>query len=143
MFSLVYISMDCWLHFPRLALGVLWAVISVVRTYNLPGQHCSIYVDSFVNFGHVITSQFVVNDDILKRHNEFVGQVNNVLCFFSKPKSSVIYKLVQSYCMSLYGCELWLLSNTHIEDLCISWRRCLRSLAIAVQNSLLFAAASK
>ena len=85
------------------------------------------YVDSFVHLGHVITSQFVDNDDILKRRNDFVGQVNNVLCFFSKLKSSVIYKLFQSYCMSLYGCELWLLSNTHIiEDLCVSWWKSLR-----------------
>ena len=28
--------------------------------------------------------------------------------------------------MSLYGCELWLLSNTHIEELCVSWRKGLR-----------------
>jgi len=28
--------------------------------------------------------------------------------------------------MSLYGCELWLLSNIHIEELCVSWRKSLR-----------------
>jgi hypothetical protein len=84
------------------------------------------YVESFVHLGHVITNQLVDNDDILKRRNDFVGQANNVLCFFSKLKSSVVYKLFQSYCMSLYGCELWLLSNSHLEDLCVAWRKCLR-----------------
>jgi len=84
------------------------------------------YVESFVHLGHVITSHLVDNDDILQRCNDFVGQANNVLCFFSKLKSSVVYKLFQSYCMSLYGCELWLLSNTCLEDLCVSWRKCLR-----------------
>jgi hypothetical protein len=37
------------------------------------------YVDSFVHLGHVITNQFVDNDNIIKRRNEFVGQINNVL----------------------------------------------------------------
>ena len=83
-------------------------------------------VESFAHLGHVISNNLVDNDDILKRRNDFVGQANNVLCFFSKLKSSIVYKLFQSYCMSLYGCELWLLSNTHIEDLCVSWRKCLR-----------------
>lgn len=84
------------------------------------------YVDSFVHLGHIITNHLVDNDDILKRRNDFVGQVNNVLCFFSKLKSSIIYKLFHSYCMSMYGCELWLLSNTHIQDLCAMWRKSLR-----------------
>lgn len=84
------------------------------------------YVDSFVHLGHIITSQLVDNEDILKRRNDFVGQVNNVLCFFSKLKSSIVDKLFHSYCMSIYGCELWLLSNTRIEDLCVTWRKSLR-----------------
>jgi hypothetical protein len=43
------------------------------------GDNPIAYVDSFVHLGHIITSQFVNNNDILKRSNEFVGQVNNVL----------------------------------------------------------------
>jgi hypothetical protein len=84
------------------------------------------YVESFAHLGHVITNQLLDNDDILKRRNDFVGQANNVLCFFSKLKSSVVYKLFRSYCMSLYGCDIWLLSNTCVEDLCVSWRKSLR-----------------
>jgi len=77
------------------------------------------YVDSFIHLGHVITNHLADNDDILKRGNEFIGQVNNVLCFFSKLKFCIVYELFQSYSMSLYGCELWLLSNIHIEELCV------------------------
>jgi len=84
------------------------------------------YVDSFVHLGHVITNLLADNDNILRKRNEFIGQVNNVLCFFSKLKSYIVYKLFQSYCMSLYGCELWLLSNIHIEELCVSWWNSLR-----------------
>jgi len=31
------------------------------------------------------------------------------------------YRLFHSYCMSLYGSVLWLLSNDQINDLCVSW----------------------
>ena len=55
-----------------------------------------------------------------------VGQANNVLCYFSKLSSHVKYRLFHSYCMSLYGSELWLLSSEHINDLRVSWRKCLR-----------------
>ncbi len=84
------------------------------------------YVDSFVHLGHIITNQLIDDDDILKGRNNFVGQVNNVLCFFSKLKSCIIYRLFQSYCMSMYGCELWVLSNKHISELCVAWRKSLR-----------------
>jgi hypothetical protein len=84
------------------------------------------YVDSFAHLGHVITNQLTDNADILKRQNDFVGQANNVLCYFSKLNLCVKYRLFQSYCMSLYGSELWLLSNNQINDLCVSWRKSLR-----------------
>jgi len=84
------------------------------------------FLDSFVHLGHVITHFLADNDDILRRRNEFIGQVNNVLCFFSKLKSCIVYTLLQLYCMGLYGCELCLLSNIHIEELCVSWRKSLR-----------------
>jgi hypothetical protein len=63
------------------------------------------YVDSFAHLGHVITSQLTDNADIINRRSNFVGQVNSVLCFFSKLNSSVKYKLFQSYCVYEY---LWM-----------------------------------
>ena len=41
------------------------------------------YVESYVHLGHIITSKITDEEDILQRRNCFVGQVNNVLCFFS------------------------------------------------------------
>ena len=41
------------------------------------------YVESYVHLGHIIiTSKITDEEDILQRRNCFVGQVNNVLCFF-------------------------------------------------------------
>ena len=84
------------------------------------------YVDSFVHLGHIISQQLTDDDDILKRRNAFVGQVNDVLCYFRKLKPDVKYRLFKAYCMSMYGCELWLLSNDYLNDLCASWRKSLR-----------------
>jgi hypothetical protein len=36
------------------------------------------------------------------------------------------YRLFQAYCTSLYGCELWLLTNCNIEARCVAWRKTLR-----------------
>jgi len=38
----------------------------------------------------------------------------------------VQYKLVQADCISLYGGELWLLTNYNIDALCVAWRKALR-----------------
>jgi hypothetical protein len=38
------------------------------------------YVASFVHLGHIIKNHLSHIDDILKRRNEFLGQVKNVLC---------------------------------------------------------------
>jgi len=84
------------------------------------------YVDSLENLGHVTTNQLINNADILKRMSDFVGKSNNVLCFFSNLSSLMKYRLFHSYCTSLYGSELWLLSNDQINDLCVSWRKSLR-----------------
>ena len=58
------------------------------------------FVDSFAHLGHVITNQLIDNVYIMNSRNNFVGQVNSVLCFLSKLNASVRYKLFQSYCMN-------------------------------------------
>jgi hypothetical protein len=69
-------------------------------------------VESFKHLGHVISSQMEDAADITNRRNDFVGQVNNLLCYFRKLTSHVKYILFRSYCTSFLGCELCsLLSN--------------------------------
>jgi hypothetical protein len=64
--------------------------------------------------------------DIIARRNDCIGRVNNMLCYFRKLSSHVKYRLFRSYCNSFYGCELWSLTSSSIEDLCIAWRRGVR-----------------
>ena len=83
-------------------------------------------VDSFSHLGHIITSFLDDIDDIRQRRNSFIGQTNNVLCFFNKLDTSVKLKLFKSYCSSLYGSELWSLDSNHVDIICVAWRKALR-----------------
>jgi hypothetical protein len=83
-------------------------------------------VESFTHLGHVITSTSDDATDIIARRNDFIGHVNNMLCYFRKLSSHIKYRLFRSYCTSFYGCELWSLASSSIEDLCIAWRKSVR-----------------
>jgi len=63
-------------------------------------------IDRFSHVGHIITSFLLDGDDIVQRRNTFVGQTNNVLCFFNKLNNMIKLKLFKSYCTSIYGAEL-------------------------------------
>ena len=76
-------------------------------------------VDSFSHLGHISTSDFSDTEDIRYRHNRFVGQVNNCLCFFNKLKCNLKLKLFNTYCSSMYGCGLWSLSK-FIEEFTVA-----------------------
>ena len=43
-------------------------------------------------------------EDILRRRNLFIGQVNSILCFFSDFDSLVKVHLFKAYCSSLWLC---------------------------------------
>jgi len=64
------------------------------------------FVSSFPHLGHVITDTLDDGPDITKRLGNFMGQVNDVLCFFGKVSCDVKARLFSSYCTSFYGCEL-------------------------------------
>ena len=62
----------------------------------------------------------------MSRRSSLIGQINNILCNFRKVDCSTKIRLVKAYCTSLYGCELWDLSNNCIENICTAWRRGIR-----------------
>jgi hypothetical protein len=115
-----------------------WLVIPANKRRHLHRSMCNCFflignkridnVDSFSHLGHVITSSLDDNDidDIQQRRNSFIGQTNNVLCFFNKLSTSVKLQLFKSYCSSLYGSELWSLDSHHVDIICIAWRKAIR-----------------
>ena len=51
---------------------------------------------------------------------------STVLCHFGKLSSPVKAWLFHSYCTSYYGCVLWDLSYSAVDDFCIAWRKGIR-----------------
>jgi len=64
--------------------------------------------------------------DIESRKSSLIGQINGILCDFRNVTSNTKIRLIKTYCMSLYGAELWDLSNSYIDSICIYWRRGVR-----------------
>jgi hypothetical protein len=70
---------------------------------------CSFFIDNkkidkverFSHLGYTITSSLDDGDDIVQRRNSFVGQTNNVLCFFNKLNTGVKLKLFKLYCSNV------------------------------------------
>ena len=92
-------------------------------------------VDSYPHLGHIISVNSDDTDDVKHRRSHFMGQVNNVLCFFSKLDIFVKIKLFKSYCTSLYGSELWSLDCEAVDSFCCAWRTALRRLLRLPFNS--------
>jgi len=79
-----------------------------------------------VHLGHVISAKLNDCKDIDNRRCNFIGQTNNILCYFGKLDSVTKHKLFSTYCSSMYGCQLWSLDDSSVNDLCTAWRKGLR-----------------
>lgn len=84
------------------------------------------FVDSYKHLGHIISNEQTDSVDILEKRSVFVGQANNILCYFSKLSSDVKYRLFTSFCSSFFGCELWRLDCSSMAELCTAWRKAMR-----------------
>ena len=89
--------------------------------FQFCGKHirCVEYVS---NLGHIISYDLQNDLDIQGCKCDFIRQANGVLSRFCSCTPEVLTQLLNSYCMSFYGCALWNLSNRSIKalDVCIN-----------------------
>ena len=82
-----------------------------------------------------------VNDvNINKSINDFYSRVNVCLSLFNHVHRNVLYKLFKSFCMPLYGCQLWNYESDSVNKFYVAWRKCIRRLfniPIRTHNALL------
>jgi len=83
-------------------------------------------VGSWAHLGHIISADKDDGLDIMQHSGKLIGQINSVICTFANLDPIVKTKLLKSYCLSLYGSELWDLRHTSIDKLCKSWHLGLR-----------------
>ena len=78
------------------------------------------------HLGHILTSDLSDDKDILHQTSMYNRKANAVLSDFKHISGNLRVKIVQSYCSSFYGSQLWDLSNNCIDRLSISWRKTIR-----------------
>ena len=47
----------------------------------------------------------------------FIGKTNTLLCDFGCCDSSTLVNIYRTFCMDLYGCELWNISSKYTEEM--------------------------
>jgi hypothetical protein len=66
--------------------------------------------------------------NIKRSVNLFNARVNELLSVFSHTNIDVKYHLFKTYCMPLYGSQLWDVSHKDIELFYVAWRKAIRRL---------------
>jgi hypothetical protein len=59
-------------------------------------------VKQYPHLSHIISSAFSDDDDTIQIRNSFVGQTNDLLCFFNEQDILVKLKLFQSYIVAVF-----------------------------------------
>ena len=67
-------------------------------------------------------NQKIIDDAV----SDFYVRVNMVMSHFSHVASHVRYKLFKTYCMSLYGCQLWEYQSKVTNIFYVAWRKSVR-----------------
>ena len=58
----------------------------------------------------------------------FNAKSNQIISDFSMLDCFSLHKLHTTYCMSLYGCEIWNYNSRYIDEMFIAWRKIMRKL---------------
>ena len=80
--------------------------VDVYPTFYINGSLID-YVNEWMHLGNIIDVNQSDSACIINRRNRLIGQINDVLCFFSKLDSYTKTKLLYAYCSSFYGSVLW------------------------------------
>jgi len=111
------------------------------------GKNVIEYVDNWPHLGHILSNKVKSdNEDIRRCYLSLVKQINEMLCYFRNLGVSTKLNLLYSYCSSLYGTELWDLSNSDFECICIAWRKALKrvySLPWRTHSNILYSLCNK
>ena len=105
------------------------------------------YVNNWPHLGHNLSNKLKCgNDDVRRSYLSLVEQINEMLCYFRILGASTKLNLLYSFCSSLYGAELWDLSNSDFECICVAWRKALKrvySLPWRTHSNVLYSLCNK
>jgi len=108
--------------------------VSVYTRFYINGSLID-YVNEWMHLGNILDVNQSDSACITHRRTRLIGQINDVLCFFSKLDSFTKTKLLYAYCSSFYGSVLWDLQRIEIQRLCSAWRIALRKVWRVPRNT--------
>ena len=91
---------------------------------NVCNQPVSI-IDHDIYLGNVIVTD-ISDRSIGHTVRTFYQKSNHVISDFSMLDSFSMHRLHSTYCMSLYGCELFNNNSNYISELYVAWRKVMR-----------------
>jgi hypothetical protein len=85
-------------------------------------------VDTIKHLGNLVgsNSHSTNKNQVKLAINELYAKVNVLNKQFKYACEDIKYNLFKSHCLSLYGCQLWNLSSSVINNVAIAWRKCVR-----------------
>ena len=83
------------------------------------------YVKQCVHLGATIFSDISIKN-IDNAVNDLYMRTNNLMADFSYAESTTLSLLCNSYCMNVYGSQLWRLNNKSVERFYVAWRKSIR-----------------
>ena len=89
--------------------------------------------DSAIHLGHLLNTKNTRNAMIEHSIKEFNKSFYGFISKFDGCNTTVKSRLFHQYCSSMYGSQLWDLTNQNVEDICIQWRKKLRQV-LSVSN---------
>jgi len=84
--------------------------------------------ESVRHLGNIVNKSNNNVDDCILKNSVFIGSVNKMLSNFGTLQPAVLCKLFNSYCCSLYGCQLWNFNSQGFNQLCTNWNKAVRRL---------------
>ena len=90
--------------------------------YELP------FLDSVVHLGHLLSHNLCDTPDVNSKLRDMIRKANCLFASFPGVGPSILSRLFQSYCLSLYGSCLWSLSSPAIHNIEVAFNKILRKI---------------
>ena len=90
-------------------------------------KYIIIHVDNDKHLGNVI-GQKCYKIQIQEAIYEFNSKVNMINSHFHNVQPDVLYYIFKTYCMPLYGSQLWDHSNNTVNKFYVNWRKAIRKI---------------
>ena len=90
--------------------------------YELP------FLDSVVHLAHLLSHNLCDTPDVNSKLRDMIRKANCLFASFPGVGPSILSRLFQSYCLSLYGSCLWSLSSPAIHNIEVAFNKILRKI---------------